>query len=260
MATKMVTDRSAQASFLDAAATTFLREVSPSLDETLSPFLTEGETLPDLTMLPKLAVRLVESRLERLIAADKANIDAQAALLEPRKRRNDATQSLSDTMYGIRDLSRGLYGRELVARILPGDQRIPQRPKALLNDAEHVLERLQDPEQTLPTVRLEGIQIEPSQLAESLQPAKDELEVALREVDLKSREAQITQAEKDEAMAAFSVAYRASIRMLEDLSSLAGKPGLAKRVRPTRPRRSTKPEDEAAAPAASEDEAAASTE
>ncbi len=254
MATKMVTDRSAEASFVDAAAKTFLREVSPSLDQTLSPLLEEGESLPDLTLLPKLAVRLVDSRLEQLIEADKANIDAQAALIEPRKRRDDAADGLSETLFGLRDVARGLYGRKMVARILPGDQTIPRRPKALLHDAEHVLERLLDPDQNRPSHKLEGILIEPGQLAVSLEPAKSELDLALGEVDVKRREAQITQAAKDEAMAEFSTAYRASIRLLEALSSIAGKPALAERVRPTRRRKSAKPEDEEAGTEASPDE------
>ena len=128
MANKMVTDSSANASFLNAAAATFPREVNPALKEVLSPFVGEGESMPDLTFLPLLIARLVTQRLERLIEADKANIDAQAELIEPRERRDGAFSHAYDTLYRIRDLCRGLYGPKETARVVPNDKRIPQRP------------------------------------------------------------------------------------------------------------------------------------
>ena len=72
MAKKMVTDRSADASLLSATTATFLREVSPALQEVLSPFVDDGQPMPDVTSLPTLAERLVGHLNERLIAADQA--------------------------------------------------------------------------------------------------------------------------------------------------------------------------------------------
>ena len=250
MARKMVTDRSADASLLSAAAATFPREVTPALNESLSPFLGEGELMPDVTLLPALAARFVNQRLESLIEADKANIDAQAALIEPRQRRDDALSTATGTLFGIRDVCRGLYGRELTARIVPGDQRIPQRGKAFLHTAEHVLERLRDVERSLPEQALRGIDVERVELSANFESDLEELSAALDEVDLKRREAQITQAAKDDAMSVFNVTYGAAIRLLEALTILAGKPELAGRVRPTRRRRSSGDDAESAEEAA----------
>ncbi len=234
MAKKMVTDRSAEASLLSAASAIFMREVSPALGSVLSPFIVEGETVPDLTTLPVLASRLVDQRLEHLVEADKANIDAQAELIEPRKRRDEAFSQASTTIYRVRDVCRGLYGPELCARIVPDDRRIPQRPKAFLHMGEHVLERLRDAERSLPKKTLVGIEVERTELSTNFEADLEELSETLDEVDLKSRKAEITQAAKDEAMREFDVTYRAAIKLLEASAILAGKPELAGRVRPTR--------------------------
>ncbi len=239
MANKMVTDRSAEASLLSAAAVTFMREVSPALGAVLSPFVGEGEPVPELTILPVLASRLVDHRLDHLIETDKANIDAQSELIEPRKRRDEALGQASDTIYRVRDVCRGLYGPELCTRIVPDDRRIPQRPKAFLHMGEHVLERLRDAERSLPSKTLVGIEVQRFELSTNFGSDLEELSESLDEVDLKSREAEITQAAKDEAMRQFNVTYRAAIRLLEASAILAGKPDLAGRVRPTRPNRSS---------------------
>ncbi len=239
MANKMVTDRSADASLLSAAAAIFPREISSALTEVLSPLVGEGESVSDVTILPVLAARLVADRLERLIVADKANIDAKAELIEPRQQRDEALHQASDTIYRIRDVCRGLYGPELTARIMPDDRRIPQRPKAFLHLGEHVLERLIDAERTLPAQTLRGIDVERVELSTNFASDLGELGEALDEVDLKRREAEITQSEKAEAMIEFNVLYGAAIRLLEALAILAGKPELAGRVRPTRRHRSS---------------------
>ncbi len=69
---------------------------------------------------------------------------------------------------------------------------------------------------------------------------------SLDEVDLKRREAQITQAAKNEALREFKAAYSAAIRLLEAMTILAGKPELAERVRPTSRRRSSGSDAESA--------------
>ncbi len=203
--------------------------------------------------------RLVDHRNERLVEADKANIDAKAELIEPRKRRDEALNHASDRIYGIRDVSRGLYGPELTAAIVPDDRRIPRRPKAFLHMGQHVLERLRDVEHTLPAKTLLGIEVERVELSANFESALEELSLSLTEVNLKSREAAITQATKDEAMSEFNVVYGAAIKLLEALAILAGKPELAKRVRPTRRRRSSGDDAESAEPATGADSTAEST-
>ncbi len=249
MAKKMVTDRSADASLLSATTATFLREVSPALQSVLSPFVDDGQPMPDVTILPTLAERFVGHLNERLIAADQANIDAQAELVEPRQRRDAALSHASETVYRVRDFCRGLYGRKLTATIVPDDRRIPQRPKAFLHMGEHVVERLSDVERNLPAPTLLGVDVERVELSANFESDLEELSQSLVEVDLKRREAEITQAAKNEAMSEFNVIYAAAIRLLEALAILAGKSELASRVRPTRRRRSGGSDTDVAEPA-----------
>ena len=64
----------------------------------LLPFVSESEPTPELATLPVLASRLVDQRLDRLVGADKANIDAKAELIEPRKRRDQAFSQANGTI------------------------------------------------------------------------------------------------------------------------------------------------------------------
>ncbi len=118
---------------------------------------------------------------------------------------------------------------------------------------EHVLERLSDAERTLPTQTLLGVNVERVGLSANFESDLEELSNSLTEVDLKSREAEITQTAKDEAMSEFNVIYGATIRLLEALAILAGNPELAKRVRPTRRRRSSGSDTASAEPATEAD-------
>lgn len=104
---------------------------------------------------------------------------------------------------------------------------------------EHVLERLRDAERTLPSKTLTGVDLERVELSTNIEADLEELREALAEVDIKSREAEVTQMAKDEAMREFDVNYSAAIKLLEASAILAGKPELAGRVRPTRPNRSS---------------------
>ena len=102
----------------------------------------------------------------------------------------------------------------------------------------------------MPAQTLRGVQIERLELSANFEDDLEELASALDEVDLRSREAEITQEAKDDAMRAFNVTFRASIRLLEAAAILAGKSELAERVRPTRRRRSSGDDAEPAEEAA----------
>ncbi len=86
---------------------------------------------------------------------------------------------------------------------------------------------------------LPGIDIERVELSTNFGSDLKEIGKALDDVDLKRREAEITQFAKTEAMIELNVLYGAAIRLLEALAILAGKPKLAGRVRPPRRRRSS---------------------
>lgn len=118
-----------------------------------------------------------------------------------------------------------------------------------------MLERLRDPQLALPRHQLFGVTVDAGELVKNFQPVVDELRSALDEVDEKNREAQVTQSEKDKAMAELQQAFAASIRLLESLAELAGEPELAEKVRPTRRRRSAAKEEETPDEAPAEPEA-----
>ncbi len=122
--------------------------------------------------------------------------------------------------------------------------------------SSRILARIQ---RTLPSQTLLGVGVERVQLSANFESDLEELSQSLTEVDLRSREAEITQAAKDGAMRQFNVVYGAAIRLLQALAILAGKPELASRVRPTRRRRSNGNDAESAEPASDADSTTEST-
>lgn len=72
MPSQGVVNRHRVASDILAAIRTHAQQVGDRLHTTLAEVLDDGETLPDLTQLQLLFARLLETRLDALVAADAA--------------------------------------------------------------------------------------------------------------------------------------------------------------------------------------------
>lgn len=231
MASKMVERKRADAAYLLAVAKVFVEKSAPEIARQLSPFLSEGESLPRLEILAALTLRRVDRRLERLVAADEANIAARAELSEARGERQRASSVVSDKLCRFRDIGHGLFGRESGGLLLGIDSQIPRQPLALRRSADQALERLRQPDLELPERCLSGVVLNTQELAADLEPATVHLRVALFDVEEKSAAAQLTQDAKDRAMAGFKAVYGPSIRLMTDLVGVVGKRGLVRMLR-----------------------------
>ncbi len=230
MASKMVSDRFLNTGSVAGVIRAQAGVIAPALGEIFGKFLQEGETPPDVSQLQELLGRLLDWHRDELVRVDKEHIDVNSRLATPRLRRDEAVEVLSDQMSELRDVCQGLYG-PLSRQLFSGDA-IAQRPGALMLQAEHTLERLRDPELDLPVHTLAGVEVSGAELADKLAPAVEALRQAIHRLDTGLGELQGTQVRKNEAIKAFDDAYRAGIRVLEGLYSLAGRPHLADRVRP----------------------------
>ena len=216
MPSKKVTDKSAAARRLRAAAKALLPRVSTEIEGALSPFLAGGESLPELARLARLAVRGVEQRADEVTAADQANLEAREALRVAREERDQAGAALRGRLMTVRGLWRGLSGRKDVWIV--ESRVIPQGPFELRPFARLVVGRLRDPKLPLPKSPIAGVtvEIDPEALAAELEPSADCLENALEDVVAKTADQHLTQEVKAKAMAAFDVDYATAARARDE--------------------------------------------
>lgn len=206
---------------LRTVAKRLVRDVVPAIEEMLSPFLAEGERLPDLALFAALVVRRVEWRLERFEEAERANVRAHASLRTPRRARDEACGELREILSKLRDVDRCLSRRRPGRKLVTLPRTIPQQPHHLLRCAELAYRELLGPQPGL--VKGTPITVEPARLGSELRTAAGALRKALDEIEAKSIEAPRFQEAKMRAKAGFEADCASSMRILGDLGLLAGK-------------------------------------
>ncbi len=237
MASKQVVQRQTVAGALCAAVTAWGEEVTPALDQRVTPFLEDGETGLDFSLLQEVLERMVAASLEEMIEADKAHVDERAGDGAYRTWRDAAVAALRRKLIEIRAIATGLYGPQRSREILAVQGRIASQPDLLWRQGEHTLARLKRPELELPAATTAAIRFDPRRLANELKPLVEDLRRAIKTIELERRSAEVTLAVKQEAMAEHDRLMSACGRILSGLHLLAGRPDLARRIRVTVPRR-----------------------
>jgi len=251
MPSKGVTDRQRVAKAIVAAARTHAQEVGERLQEVLAPAVQEGETLPDLVAFQNILAHHLEMRIAAIVAADEAHLVEQDDDLDPRRRRDQAAETLHSTLVRIRAALSGAFGRDTIRELAGLQQDTALEPVVLLRQANRVLERLREPFLGLPEAQLEGIQVDFGLLADQLQPDLDNLTRAVQDVDRELRETETSLRLKDKALDAFDEAVAGIGRIVAGLDLLAGFSRYAEKVRlslPARRRRNTEGGDESPPP------------
>jgi len=230
-----VLDRQRIGESIVATARTHAAEVAARLEETLAPFVAEGETPTDFLALQRQLARYVDHLLATLIEADEAHLRELGDDRDPRRRRNDAAEVLYDKLIQMRTTLTGLFGEEQGNELLGIEGRTPRDPLALHRHATRALEQLRAPDPELPARQLNGIQLDRDALAAELQPATDELAAAIQDVTRELREAETTQGVKDKAVEEFDQVVGGIARMLIGADTIAGFPNYSQRIRLTLP-------------------------
>lgn len=238
MASKSVLDRQRVGKAIIAAARTHAQEVGERLQAILTPVLEDGETLPDLNQLQLLFARLLQRRLDALVAADECHLTELDDDTDIRQCRDQAAAELYDQVVAVRDLMRAAVGPERETEILGLEGRTPQDPLALNRAAERILCRLQQPGATeLTASRLPSVDLDLGEIPARLEAKIGDLRDALSAVGREEREADTTQQRKNEASAAYDEVARGVADTLRGWCHLADLPNLAERIRVTRPSR-----------------------
>lgn len=243
MPSKGVLDRQRIGNSIVAAARTHAAQVGERLEEILSPFLLEGETFTPTTFQLVLA-RTLEDRLQKLVAADNAHLLELDDDQDPRIRRDEAAQTLYDTVVGIRETLNAAFSAPRTDTLLGIKGKTPADPLKLLGHAQDLLDRLREPTIVVPEQRFGAVQIDLSRLADELQPALDELAEALSDVTREQRETEITLGEKTTALEAFDAIVGGVARALIGFDEMTDHPDFAKKIRLNLPQRGGATESE----------------
>lgn len=245
MPTKGLIDRERIGRDILHASRTHAREVGERLNESLRFTAEEGETFPDFIHFQHQLARLLESRLDALVAADDEHLGELDDDQEPRLLRRQAADALYTKLVEVRELLRGVFGFERANSLVGITGETPLDPVTLHRQGASALERLRAPDPELPPQRLSGLQLDRDALADELQPLVDELGRILEDVKREVREREITKRSRDRALADFDTTAGAVARIQIGLDDLAGFPEYSDRIRLTRSARSRSgPEDD----------------
>ena len=229
---KAVTDGHKISFAIEAAANEISSDVGRGFDETLAPWVEEGETPPSPEEQRQvLLARWLRHLRQRMVAADEAH---QASIrLERifRRQRQSGAGDLEAKIRVIRSAFEKVYGKGLTADVIGVASDIPEDPVVLQRYARRIIHVMSDPELELPIPAVLGSAFDPVQLIEDVNAPLAILEDAVRKLAPQKRKTQIAAQEKREAIEAFKRAQGRIARYLEAVCFLAGKDFHAERVR-----------------------------
>ncbi len=147
-----------------------------------------------MALLVALLGRVQTAGTRRLIAADKAHEEELANDSEPRQRRDEAGERVRKRLVEVRRIAAGLFGPERSAEVLgaPGQTAPVTEGERLWRQAEDTVQRLEDPEFTVPAMTTESLVFEPAALASELGIDNAAFREALDAVALEQRKAETT--------------------------------------------------------------------
>ncbi|HEX2162468.1 MAG TPA: hypothetical protein VHM02_00825, partial [Thermoanaerobaculia bacterium] len=236
MPSKMVTDRQAVGAQVSAAIDTHAGEAAAALDRQVRSLLGEGVT--EIEELLGTVRRLFDRHLALLVEADEAHLATVGNLADPRRGRDEAVARLSSALVEVRRLAEGLYG-ERAEELLRLGGAVSQNPVVLLRQARRVVARVADAGTPRPPKRFDSASVDEAEWLERLEPEIEALEQALSRVRFGRRQMESTLRAKNEALAAYDVAFGRTARFMEALLDLSGLSSFASRLRPPVTRRGT---------------------
>ena len=238
MASRLVVLRQRLANKIHAALERFSEVVAPVIGERTAPFLEEGEALFDFPLLQRVLGRMVEASFEQMVTADKAHFDELTNDIAPRIERDKLVEAVRRKLIDVRRIVQGLFGLQRAVEVVAIDGQTASQPDLLWRQAEHTLSRLRSPDLRLPEASTASIALDPTTLADELEPMVTALKRSIDSVDLDRRAAATSQQDKQDAMADHDLLIAACGRILSGFYLLARRPDLADRIRLSlRPRR-----------------------
>lgn len=238
---RMVADRVAITNTVVTAIRIHGLEIAPAVEKALFPAGTPNN-LKVADVIAAFGAHL-ERTTNSLVGADGAHTAELADDEEHRQKRDENTVDLKDLLSTLRSNLIRNYG-SVVAGAYGLGAALPDDAPSLLLLAGHV-ENLLRARALVEPAKNQSLKIDALLAADDVKNSAQALRAALANVEQEKREAQLTQGAKNEAMSAWSADYPAVADGAAAFFTLAGRPDLAQRVRPTARRRAGLPDEEA---------------
>lgn len=227
---KGVIDRERSSQRVTQATQVHAGAAREGLNALFAPVLRPGEQMPDWGLVMDLLARALETTLGALVAADAAHHAELADDKEPRDRRDESVEVLYSLLIEVRALASTLLGAKAVAELGFSGQ-TPKEPRALATLATAVEGRLAEVLARYPGRR--GLTLDAAELRAEVAAPRAALDAALAAVAREAREADATLAAKAAALADHDARFSTVAGLVAGLLTLAGRPELAARVRPS---------------------------
>lgn len=234
-----------------SSAETHALVVGSGLAEVLAPVVDTADSGPVLETFQGWLAELLHHHRQRLIAADREQLERRLDNRDPRQVRDEAAQALYGVLVRLRGLLGSLFTDGRGDRLLVIEGVTPSDPKVLFQQADHARERLLAPDADLTTG--EGATLDREFWVGLLETRTVALEEALEEVDRDRREEELSLVLRNRVTAEFDLTLGSCARLLEALYELGRFPELAERVRPAAVRRSSTAEQVAGLVAGQQD-------
>ncbi len=228
MATKQVMDKQRSADSVVAVGEAHAGSIGAILNALAKPHLKKGEGV-DFTIVARVLAGILEGTKQKMVNADtahQAELDDDPAV---RDARDGAATHLYDHLVSLREMITGAYGGAVTAKLFSGAT--PEDPVTLSRYAGDLEEKLGAVK--FPASRIKGAKLDPGELASGLRDKRAALDGALKAVQREVREAQATLHTKTDAITAYDGTFSGVATTLSGLLTLAGKPELADKVRPS---------------------------
>ena len=225
---KQVIDREKSTRPVVAAAETHAVDIAAALTRELSAHLHKGDALPDLTLFAHLIGPKVKADFEVLVRADRAHEAELSDDAAPREARDAAAEKVRSALVDLRDSVNTADGAAGMKKLGLAGAIFPD-PTVIAGRAVAVQEALQDDSIKLPKSRRPSLKVDLKGFAAEL-PA---LVKALDSVAREKREAKVTQAAKNDAMAGHDRGFSRGAGLLAGLASYGGLDEVAATIRPS---------------------------
>jgi hypothetical protein len=217
-----------------AAANVWADDVGRRLEELLSPYLQEGEGMPDMRLFQSLIGRLLADRERQLRASYHQHRQHDVSATALRGRRDQAARALREELRNARHFLEQARGKGEGARRGIGEGLSYMAPSLMVQVARHVADVLGMCERegagspTLPP---------PGALAKEIEARAQALEQALANLVPEHVQESVSRHEKRQNVESTENAVRRTAAFLIELYKLCGREDLVKRVRPVFRRR-----------------------